>query len=185
MTLYRLLAEGNAVMTDRLARCVRVALAEVEGILSGQPDVHRDSGGRIIGYGGLTVAKTKHRIQIGRKILYTWCAWDSLFIPQLLGITAQVDSTCPATDQRVSLTVHPDRIDPDDERPPVSFVAPDRDKAAADIVRHFCCHVQYFATKQAGNAWVSKHPGMRLATFDQAWKLGRRHIALRYSLTRV
>ena len=180
LALYRLLAEGNAVSIDTLARSARVASAQAKGILSAQPDVHRDGGGRIIGYGGLTVAKTKHRIQIGRKILYTWCAWDTLFIPQLLDVTAQVESTCPATGERVSLTIHPDRIGPAGECPPVSFVAPDRDKASADIVRHFCCHVQYFATERAGSEWVSKHPEMRLATLGQAWELGCRHIALRY-----
>lgn len=185
MSLYRLLAQGNAVTTDSLARSACVAPAEAESILSGQPDVRRDSAGRIIGYGGLTVTKTKHRMQIGRNILYTWCAWDTLFIPRLLGITAQVESSCPATGKPISLTIHPGKIDPSGGRPPVSFVAPDRDKAAVNIVRDFCCHVQFFATKQAGNAWVSKHPGLRLATFGQAWKLGHRHIALRYPVART
>ena len=42
--------------------------------------------------------------------LYTWCAWDSLFIPEILGHTARVESACPVTQARISLTVGPQRI---------------------------------------------------------------------------
>lgn len=35
-------------------------------------------------------------------------AWDSLFIPEILGHTARVESACPVT--RISLTVGPQRI---------------------------------------------------------------------------
>lgn len=185
LTLYRLLAEGGAVSSELLARAARMACTEVEGMLTRWPGVCRDDDGRVTGYGGLTIAETQHRMQIGRNTRYTWCAWDTLFIPELLGVSAQVESACPATGERVALTVHPDRIEPHGKRPPVSLLAPDPERAAADIVGHFCCHVQFFAAERAGNEWVAKHPGTLLATLDQAWQLGRRHNAQRHPMLRT
>ena len=38
-----------------------------------------------------------HRFEVAGRTLYTWCAWDSLFLPQILGQEAEVESTCPLT----------------------------------------------------------------------------------------
>ena len=80
------------------------------------------------------------------------------------------------------LTVSPDGIEPAGEPPLVSLVAPEPTQAAADIVRHFCCHVQFFASEVAGRGWVAKQPGTFLATLEQAWQLGRRRNAQRYPM---
>lgn len=182
LTLYRLLAEDGPVSSDILARASGIGPAETERMLSGWPGVYRDERGRIIGYGGLTIAETKHRIQLGRNTRYTWCAWDTLFIPELLNTTALVESTCPATGARITLSVGPDGFEPAGPPPSVSLVAPELTKAAADIVSHFCCHVHFLASEVAAREWISKQPGTFLATLDQAWQLGRRRNAQRYPL---
>src|SRR5437867_2773180 len=125
LTLYRLLAEGGPVSPAALASAAGVSTAQVESMLSRWPGVYRDDDRCIIGYGGLTIAETRHRMQIDRNTRYTWCAWDSLFIPQLLGISAHVESSCAATGEPVALTVHPDSIKVTGELPAVSFVTPD------------------------------------------------------------
>jgi alkylmercury lyase len=181
LTLYRLLAEEGPVSSAALARAARVSPAKAERMLSSWPDVYRDAGGRIIGYGGLTVAETKHRIRLGSNGRYTWCAWDTLFIPPLLGLTAEVESACPTTGKPVLLTVHPQGIEPAADELFISLVAPEPE-SAADIVGHFCCHVQFVSGQHAGNEWVAKRPGTLLATLDQAWQLGRRHNAQRYGM---
>jgi alkylmercury lyase len=136
----------------------------------------------VVQYGGLSLAPTRHRLEVGGRSLCTWCAWDTLFIPELLNTTALVESTCPATGERVALTVHPDGMVPTRQSPFVSFVKPEPTKATADIVKHFCCHVQFFASELAGREWISQHPGTLIATLDQAWQLGRRRNAQRYPM---
>ena len=42
--------------------------------------------------------------------MHTWCAWDTLFLPALLGETAEVRSTCPVTGSVVELVVAPDAV---------------------------------------------------------------------------
>jgi alkylmercury lyase len=184
LTLYRLLAKGAPVSSASLARAARVSPDEAERMLSSWPDVYRDAEGCIIGYGGLTIAETKHRIRLGSHDRYTWCAWDTLFIPPLLGLTAEVESACPATGKAVLLTVHPQGIEPARDELFISLVAPEPE-SAADIVSHFCCHVQFLCGEEAANEWVAKRPGTLLATLDQAWQLGRRHNAQRYRVPRT
>lgn len=181
LALYRLLANDGPVSSRELARATGVSPAETERMLAGWPGVYRADDGRIIGYGGLSVAETRHRMHINGNMRYTWCAWDTLFIPQLLGVSARVESTCAATGESVSLAVHPHGIEAA-HHPSVSLVAPHRASALADIVAHFCCRVHFFAGAHAGHEWVAQHPGAILATLDQAWQLGRRHNALRYPM---
>jgi alkylmercury lyase len=38
-----------------------------------------------------------HRFEINGLTLWTWCAWDSLFIPEILAQTARVASRDPET----------------------------------------------------------------------------------------
>ena len=67
--------------------------------------------------------------------MWTWCAWDSLFIPEILGRSARVTSPDPETGEIVRLVVTPDGIKsvvPDGAV--VSFIQPEAlafDKGAA------------------------------------------------------
>jgi alkylmercury lyase len=180
LALYRLLAAGEAVSTDALARAADIERGRADAMLSALPGVYRDAEGRVIGYWGLTIAKTRHRMIIAGKRLYAWCAWDTLFLPELLDSAAHVESVCPVTGDRVALRVGPEGVEADGARPLVSFVAPDPEKVAEDVVRNFCHFVHFFATGQAGRKWLAEHPSTILATLDEAWELGRRRNARHY-----
>lgn len=86
--------------------------------------VQVDEQGNIVG-AALTVRQTAHRVQVGGKELYAWCALDTLFIPGLLGEEADVASTCPVSGEPVRIIVTPDGVQ--DFSPPdtaVSVVLP-------------------------------------------------------------
>jgi alkylmercury lyase len=173
LSLYRLLAAGEPVSTESLARAAGADRARVERMLTAWPGVYRDAEGRVIGYWGLTIAETRHRMIIDGRQLFAWCAWDTLFLPELLGSAARVQSSCPVTGDRITLRVGPEGVDADGERPLVSFVLPDPQKVAADVVRSFCHFIHFFATERAGREWVVGRPSAVLATLDEAWALGR------------
>jgi hypothetical protein len=65
-----------------------------------------DDQGRIVG-AALTVREKPHRVRLGDRQLYAWCALDTLFIPGLLGEDAEVESTCPVTGERIEVSVPP------------------------------------------------------------------------------
>ncbi len=71
--------------------------------------VQVDQRGNVVG-AALTALETPHRIEVGGKELYAWCALDTLFIPGLLGETAEVESKCPVSGETVRLTVTPEGV---------------------------------------------------------------------------
>src|SRR5713226_4925476 len=113
LELYRLLAEGQPVPRETLAERLGIPADGVNRILDGWPGVFSDSQRQVVGYWGLAIPAafaSPHRFTIAGRSLSAWCAWDTLFLPQLLGQTAEVESTSP-TGITVRLTVTPDRVE--------------------------------------------------------------------------
>lgn len=67
--------------------------------------MHRDHDGAVVAFSGLSLRPTKHRLAVAGRQLFTWCAWDTLFLPELLDQPAEVGSTCPVTGAPVRLRV--------------------------------------------------------------------------------
>ncbi len=179
VALYRALAEGMPVTEAVLAR--RCGLEEVRVAATlGRWPVSRDDAGAVNGFWGLSLAETDHGYVSGGRQLYAWCAWDTLFLPVILGQDAEVRSRCPVTQVLVSLAVGPGgvrRADPAGSV--VSFLSPER-PWAGDVVETFCCYVRFLASPAAGAGWVRDHPGTFLLGFGDAFELGRRVIELRF-----
>ncbi|MGH7253764.1 MAG: organomercurial lyase, partial [Nitrospiraceae bacterium] len=98
--IYRLLAEGRPVSVKEIAAALDLPEDYVTTILKGWPGVFYDDEERIIGYWGLALPEMTHRFTIDGRTLYTWCAWDGLFIPELIKKTAHVESPCPVTGKK-------------------------------------------------------------------------------------
>lgn len=114
-----------------------------------------------------------HVFRVDSKTLYAWCAYDTLFIPGLLGKTAHVTSRDPVTHDPISLTVAPDRIS--DLRPNdavMSSLAPDQ-AFDRDVITNFCHFVHFFGSKETGAAWTAKHPGTFLLSLTDGLALAR------------
>ena len=90
IVLYRLLEEGEPVRPGELATKVGLDEKLMQEKLRSWAGVFFDKQGRIQGYWGLAIAEMKHRFEVEGRTLYTWCAWDSLFLPEILQTTAQV-----------------------------------------------------------------------------------------------
>jgi alkylmercury lyase len=181
LALYRLLAGGEAVAANVLAAAAGVRPEEVERVLARWPGVQRAAVGTVTGYWGLTITPTRHRVQIGGRVVYAWCAWDTLFLPGVLAQSAYVQSNCPVSGKRIDLELKPTGIARVAGRVSVSFIVPDRRKASENIVNNFCRFIHFFSAPEAGEQWVSQHPGTVLATLDEAWELGCRRNALLYT----
>ena len=129
--------------------------------------------GRVIAFSGLSLRPTAHRFELAERELFTWCAWDTLFLPALLDQPARVRSQCPVTSAEVRLTVEPERIcDSHPETLLVSF-PPAAGVSTANITGSFCCHVHFLAGPDAAERWLRARPGTSALTLDQAFELGR------------
>jgi alkylmercury lyase len=171
--LLRMLGRGAGVPPERLAAFAGREEAEVRSALRRWPNVHLDEQDQVIAFGGLSLRPTTHRLDVGGRRLYTWCAWDTLFLPAVLGRQARVGSTCPVTRADVALTAAPDGVtDPEPDDLWVSFPSPAR-TATEDITGSFCCHVHFLAGEPAAERWRAGHDGGLTLTLEDAYELGR------------
>jgi len=172
LPLLRFLAEGKPVEPVRLATVAHRPLEEIQAIVQSS-DAEVDQAGNIVGW-GLSLVPTPHQFQLGETILSTWCALDALAFPALLGRTAHVVSTCPATGKTVSLTVTPthiERLSP--ASAVVSVRAPGADTDLCHVRGGFCMQGHFFATHEAAVAWPELHPQAVLLSVEEAASLGR------------
>jgi len=164
------LVAGSPVSRERLSELMGWPVNKVSAALEQAPGVEYDSAGHIIGY-GLTLRETPHAFEVDGRRLYTWCALDALIFPSLVGNTAQVFSSCAATRAPVRLTVTPDGIrDLDPAGAMVSLVPPD---ASADVRSAFCCHVHFFASAAAADAWAGAQANVAIVSVHDAFRLGQ------------
>jgi alkylmercury lyase len=173
VSLYRLLAEGKPVPIGRLANTLDLPGETVRQALSRYATFYDDQGA-VIGFGGLTVAEMpSHLFRVEGRTLYTWCAWDSLFIPGILGKAAEVTSRDPITHTPISLRVAPDgvkHVRP--ESTVVSFLTPDR-TFDRDVIVNFCHFVHFFGSRETRETWTAQHPGTFLLSVEDAFALGQ------------
>jgi alkylmercury lyase len=175
--LVRLLARGKPVTDGRLAVACDRPVAEVSTQLMRWPNVERDADGAVIAFSGLTLRPTVHSLQVDGRLLHAWCAWDTLFLPRMLGATAHVRSVCPVTGRAVELVVAPGHVE--QAEPPgihVSFPPVDTTDTA-DITGTFCGHVHFLAGADAAEAWQETHPGSHVLDLAAAFELGCRTTA--------
>ena len=181
IALYRELAKGKPVDAGQLGRALGVTSDESRALLERDAIrnlIYRDGEGRVLGFGGLAVAPMHHRFEVGGRILWTWCAWDSLFIPEILGREARITSPDPENREVVRLVVAPDRVRsivPSDAV--VSFIRPDAqafDTCAANVIAKFCHFIFFFSSRKSGERWVDRHPATFLYPLDDAFALAKR-----------
>jgi alkylmercury lyase len=179
--LYRELAKGQAVADAQLAHALCISTMEGSALLQRdaiKPFVYRDREGRVIGFGGLAITPMHHRFEVDGRELATWCAWDSLFIPEILGRSARVTSLDPENGETVRLVVTPERIESiEPEEAVISFIWPDAQvfaKSAANVMAKFCHFIFFFASRPSGERWVNKNPGTFLYSLDDGFRLAKR-----------
>jgi alkylmercury lyase len=174
LAVLRELACGAPVSVNRLAAAADLSEARMTDALDRLPGVFRDERQSIVGFMGLTVVEMgHHRVHLDGRTLSAWCAWDTLFLPELLGETVTVTSRSPASDAQISLTVTPTGTS--ELEPPgavVSFLLPST-AFAADVIQRFCHFVHFFASTDDSEGWVAEHPGTFVLSVADAYRLGQ------------
>ena len=176
LTLYRLVAKGDPVTLEGLSAAIGVDRDLVMEVVRAVPPSRRqyDEAGRIIAFAGLSQVPANHRFMFGDRELFTWCAFDALFLPELLDGTAGISSICPVTGSIIRVTASRyglEAVEPDGAV--MSFVMPDHESCCADIRGAFCNDVNFFASRQAGEIWLEHNTKAVILSLDEAFVLGR------------
>ena len=176
VAVYRLLALGDPVPDYGIAAAARLDIVEVTAEMEGWPGVYRDEGGRVIAFWGLSTVETAHAMEVDGRELYAWCAWDTLFIPGILGRKAKVRTACGETGEEIVVTVAPHGVESSSHPGAViSLVDPELCDVEGDrIISSFCHHILYFRSRRDGEEWVNRRRDeTALLTLDQGFELGR------------
>lgn len=184
LSVYRLLADGEPVDRARLATRTGLSPERVAELLGDLPGVYVDDRERVIGFWGLTIRPMAHWLLVDGRVLYAWCAWDTLFLPELIGKPAQVQSTCPTTGTPISLTVHNHEIT--DVAPAgtvLSFLHRDQ-PFDADVIATFCHYVHFFADTAAAEQWTSEEDGTFVVSLVDGAEIARLANAARFPTSR-
>jgi alkylmercury lyase len=173
LAIFRLLAESKPFGAGELAERAGLARDEAAYALDRLPMVQRDDQRRVLAYGGLTLEPTPHVLEVDGRTLHTWCALDTLFVPELLGRPARVRSKCPETGTEISLAVDAagaHGVTPEDAVMTLHGAA---DLDLEDVVGTFCCHVHFFASEQAAREWAKRSEGTYIASIAEGFEYGR------------
>ncbi len=179
LATYQLISRAIPANPEALAPLAHMTPAIVARDLPGLPTASLDRGA-VVGFLGLHTTPTTHRITFPEGSAGTWCAWDALFLPHLLGLPARVVSTCPVTGEPIVVEVDPaDRVvavSPDEAR--LSFLARPA-PYAGDIVASSCRWVHFLASPAAAHVWTrdaARDGGEELVALDldEGVTIGRR-----------
>ncbi len=187
LEIFRQLSSGEAVSTFGLAKALTSPPSEVDELLA-HPNLksltYRDKEGDIIGFGGLAVRPMPHRFNLNGRRLFTWCAWDSLFLPVILRQVADVESPPPRGSGLVRLRIGWDgieRVQP--EGAVMSFLLPTAETFRADALKamaSFCHYIFFFPDRESAMAWTAQHPDTSVISLPDAFELGRQMVAARW-----
>ena len=179
--LYKFLAAGKPVPIKMLAESLGLPTEVIDNVLNKWLGVYFDDDAQIIGYWGLTLTPTSHRLLIDSQKLYTWCAWDSLFIPEILGISALVESACPITGEKISFTVTEDGVkDINPSGAVISLITPEESKLRENVLVNFCHYVHFFNSTESANNWISERPEIFIISIEEAYYLGQKKNEVQY-----
>lgn len=127
------------------ATVVATGLAEIEA----KGMLRRDERGDIIGIAGITIEPTRHRIEIGDTIRWTWCALDAVGIIGALGRGGRFTTSVPDTGQQVEIEFS---IDGRTSSAAVVFIADGfTDKPVVD---NWCPTVNLFPDADGATRWA-------------------------------
>lgn len=179
LVLFSELARGEPVDPPRLARALETTVPDAEALL-GEPSlgqfVDADEDGSAQGFWGLSTVPTQHRFALDDRTLWTWCAFDTLFLPELLGRTARIESVDPEGGEPIRLIVSPAGIETAaPEETVVSMNSPDTWElsSAAQVIASTCHFMFFFASQATGERWAAEHPGTVLLSLEEAFKAGK------------
>jgi alkylmercury lyase len=142
------------------------------------PNVELDEDGRVVGC-GLTLAPTDHQIIFSGPPLFTYCAFDTVLFPALLGRSAEVRSRCHATGVPIRCSIGVEGLEALVPAAAVmTLAAPDQVGAYGNVGGMFCRHSHFFASPATAARWREAHTGFVLPV-AHAYVVARRISALR------
>ena len=176
----RTLAQGKPVTkaeTVRISEELEIPFEQADEFLRGVTE--RDSDDNIIGLIGLSLNQDwLHRFHVNGNSLRTWCAWDTLFLTQIIGEAVTVESESPLSGTIVHVSLNKDAVEsslPETAVVTIVNIDPDfHDVSSMEAIwGNFCHQVYFFPSREEADEWASGKPNIAVLTVEEAYELGR------------
>jgi alkylmercury lyase len=93
--------------------------------------------------------------------------------PELLGTAAEVESQCPTTGQRITLTVRGTEVtNPLPADTVISYLHKD-EPLDQNVINSFCHYIHFFANPDAAAKWTAQHEGTFTLSLAEGSEIAR------------
>lgn len=167
LNVQRELLKGNPLDMELVANILGTSFAEAKRVANQFGEV--DEQGEVIGFAGLSIVPTNHRFEINGKTFYTWCAADALLFPSALGITARIFSTDPVSNEKIELTVSPDKIEKVVPKSAVVSIVETAD--ACNIRTSLCDRVHFFTSEVTAVEWKKQNEDASILPVEKLFQI--------------
>jgi len=178
--VWRMVAKGEPVSQEQISLLASEINMPLDSATSFLKQVSEfDKSGNVVGLVGLSQNKHPHQFRLNDHTLYTWCAWDSLFLPVMIKQSANIESKCPVTGEKIIITVSPTMVEKTVPRnSAVSILIPDVTEDSINSVEEiwmiFCHHVFFFSSPDAAKSWLEdKKMNATVLTVEEGYQLGQ------------
>ncbi|MCH8907799.1 MAG: hypothetical protein IH840_11980 [Candidatus Heimdallarchaeota archaeon] len=176
LELLNLISQGAPVSRDESEKIASsLGLSEEKSRHIIESFTERDEQGRIVGLFGLTQNEYAHKFEIDDKQLYTFCGWDTLFLPQLLNKTAKVEVVDAQTKEIVTVEISPEGVISYSPTSAVLSIVLPEEKIETLLQAYaiFCTHVRFFASENNINEWFTDRDYTPVIySLDEGFQLG-------------
>jgi|ERR1700736_1755924 len=149
-----LLSTGRPLTSRSLAARLGVSPAEgsqLVAMLRERGHVRVDDHERIVGAAGLSVVPSRHRIFMGGRPYWTWCAYDAVGIMGAVRSTGSAVSRSPLTGAGLEVRFWDGRPEPTSI---VIFMAEGGN--GGSLYDEWCPHVNFFEDEESALAWAAR-----------------------------
>ena len=178
--IYRSIAVGEPVSPEYVAKATGYPVEDIaptfDDLRNGGSDFNAE--GNLVGF-MLSQVRTRHEFKLNGRDLYTWCAFDALFLPGFLGETAQVRSVCRATGETIQLTISPQGIkNPHPVEAVLSLTVPGVSAACAPgqkggAAGASCSSIDFFVNREVAEDWLGPDTDLAILSLDEAWHVAQ------------
>lgn len=177
---WRNLSKGQPLTTrdiERISDDLGIAHDQAAKFL--RQVTERDSNDNIIGLVGLSLNQVwPHRFYVKGNSFRTWCAWDALFLPSMLGEDVVVECESPVSGKTVLLRFKPDAVEssyPEGAVVSIATIDPEvHDVSSLEAIwSNFCHQVYFFPSREEADEWAAGKSNIAILTVEEAYELGR------------
>ena len=172
--IYQTLALGESVSMAMIMKKLNISTVEAKILVNSLDEIEKDQQSNITGFRGLSLTRGEFNIQVNNRQLFCWCAFDTLFVADLLSTPCKVIAQCGQSQQALSFTIDRNEIIYGHcESIFMSLALPSKECYQSNLQACFCHYVKFFKSKKLAQTWAQEYSDICILPLQQAFELAK------------